>query len=260
MSDDEYWKARNQGQNGNARPVGGGPGAWQGYDQGKRERENQQQNSYTPPAPPSYNHTQNNNTFNNPTNIQNDNTGGFSPSYSSSGGGEGCITAFFPVISYIIVFSTLFNFIIGAINTLSITYTYKIPEWLPSIAILTFTCIVLYYRKYIGWMAVISIVMLIVNSFMFSDQNKTNIPQKLSVQTQKTLPRAQIIQELKERLKDDVKLVHTPPSKLSMNCRPCALILGKNSKASPEVKIAQSKICEKYRLECNKSKKSRYMW
>ena len=42
MSDD-YWNARNQGALGNARPVGGGPRAWQGYDQGRAERERQQQ-------------------------------------------------------------------------------------------------------------------------------------------------------------------------------------------------------------------------
>ncbi len=46
MSDD-YWNARNQGALGNARPVGGGPRAWQGYDQGRAERERQQQAANT---------------------------------------------------------------------------------------------------------------------------------------------------------------------------------------------------------------------
>jgi hypothetical protein len=42
---DDYWNAHNQGRLGNARPVGGGPRAWQAYDQGRAERERQQQSS-----------------------------------------------------------------------------------------------------------------------------------------------------------------------------------------------------------------------
>ncbi len=257
MSNDEYWKARNQGQNGNARPVGGGPGAWQGYDQGKKERENQQQSSYTPSP---HSHIQNNNTYNNPTYIQNDNTGSFSPSYSSGGGGEGCITVFFPIISYIIVFSTLFNFGIDTISTLSMAYDYKTPEWLPSISILIFTCIVLYYRKYIGRMALLCIVILVgVNLYGENVNKQTKSHQNLVTSKNTPTKKQRAINIIKESLKDTrttatstmpYNFNQTKEEMVKAQCNSCIRML--KVVKDPESKKHVQKNCNTITSECRK--------
>jgi hypothetical protein len=97
--------------------------------------------------------------------------------------GEGCVTVLFSIGPYLIVFYALSKSINFFINTLSSTYVINIPEWFPITVILIVFGAALFYKKYIGRMAVLSIVILIGTSYLLNDENKKHFLQKTAVQS-----------------------------------------------------------------------------
>jgi len=135
--------------------------------------------------------------------IQPNNNGAYIQSSSS---GEGCATAIFPMIAYAIVLSAAYTLIMYTTKALSSAFALSLPAWLPGVVVLIISCIVLFYRRYIRQMVLISIVVLIGNSILFNDEESKKVSQHINTARTPTN-----IQQLRERLKDDVPLTHTPP-------------------------------------------------
>ncbi len=82
--------------------------------------------------------------------------------------GEGCATVIFSITPYLIVLYILFNVIDNSINMLSSTFSFDFPEWLPGFATLTVFGVVLFYKRYIGLMAIFGVA-IIVASILISE-------------------------------------------------------------------------------------------
>lgn len=169
----------------------------------------------------------------------------------SESDGEGCFTALFSFGSYIIVFSLLYKAIPIITDFLSKTGTLNISEWLPSLNIVIIFGLVVLCRKFIGRLALLSIVIFIGSHYFYDDAKNQTRPINKPVYSEKTLTKKQrtinAINAIKDAQKDKITVI-TPPSPIS-KCRPCALIINSNS-VSANVKNNQRKICEPRRKQC----------
>jgi hypothetical protein len=162
--------------------------------------------------------------------------------------GKGCVSVLFSAGPYIIVFYFLFNLIIDTTDILSSNYNFIIPEWIHSAAILITSGFLFFCKKYIGQMALLSIVILIgIHYFFEGEVNKPTTAYEKKVVTRNVLTHKQrAINAIKDSQKNT--MTFTPPRPES-ECRPCALVINSKS-VSADIKNKQRKVCEPRRKKC----------
>jgi len=157
--------------------------------------------------------------------------------------GEGCATVLFSVGPYIIVFSALYNLIVYVTDFLSKNYTLSVPDWLPWVNIILISVIVILCRKFIGWLALLSIVVFIGIQYLYvGDLTQQTTPHNKSAASKNTVAAPKKI----------TTNITPKKSTLIEQCQSCSKILNFKGKLPTSILEGKRRYCEKFKTQCVK--------